>query len=109
MAAVAQPDIVAATIEAGKQASGSREREMLLKHSGFVPVPKTSITNVYGNRNVVGKQQNQTLAVLPPIEQTVKRISDRFNTMQPAEDTRLLESTSDCIEVEEIEDSGDDS
>lgn len=80
MAASAQPDVVKATIDAAKQPGGSREREMMHKHSKFVPIPKTSITFVRDAQKVVGGDDNsQTLAVLPPIEKTVREISDRFN------------------------------
>lgn len=96
MAASAQPDIVQATIDAAIQPGGSRERDMMHKHSNFVPVPKTSITFVHGGKNVIGggQQTNQTLSVLPPIETTVKDISDRFNqrflTAAPLEEVEQI-------------------
>ena len=81
MASAAHPDIVKATIAAAKHPTGGRERDMLLKHSGFVPVPKTSVVHVHGGRNQIGEQQNtqNVLAVLPPIESVVRSMSDRFN------------------------------
>jgi hypothetical protein len=80
MAAAAQPDVVRATIDAAKQPGGSRERDMMHKHSTFIPVPKTSITFVREAGRVVGGDDNsQTLTVLPPIEKTVRDLSDRFN------------------------------
>jgi hypothetical protein len=82
MASAAHPDVVAATVEAAKDPRGTKERGMLLQHSGFVPVPQTSVVKVFGGKNVIGpgsQQTNQTLAVLPPIETVVREISDRFN------------------------------
>jgi hypothetical protein len=98
MAAEAQPSIVQATINAAIQPGGSRERDMMHKHSNFVPVPKTSITVVHGGKNVIGggQQTNQSLAVLPPIEKTVRDISDRFNerllsAAPPAQDESIID------------------
>ena len=80
MAANAQPDVVKATIDRAVEPGGTRERDMLHKHSRFVPVPQTSVTFVKTANKVVGGDDNsQTLAVLPPIEKTVRDISDRFN------------------------------
>jgi len=80
IAANAQPDIVQATVDRGVEPGGSRERDMLHKHSGFVPVPKTSVTFVRNAARVItGDDNSQAVAVLSPIEKTVRDISDRFN------------------------------
>lgn len=80
MAASAQPDIVRATIDRAIEPGGTRERDMMHKHSRFVPVPQTSVTFVKQTGKVVnGDDNSQTLAVLPPIEKTVREFSDRFN------------------------------
>ncbi len=106
MAASAQPDVVQATIDAAVQPAGTRERDMLHKHSGFVPVPKTSVTIVHGGKNVIGggQQTNQTLAVLPPIEQEIRRVSDRFNERRlPAPNLDGYEGSGEVVDVEEDE------
>ncbi len=84
MAAKAMPTVVGAMIESAKDAkNGTRDRAMLGQHSGFSPTPKTSVVHVHGGRNIIGdagKQLNHSpVAVLPPIEDEVRRISDRFN------------------------------
>jgi hypothetical protein len=80
MAAAAQPDIVRATIDRAVEPGGTRERDMMHKHSRFVPVPQTSVTFVRKAGKVIGGDDNsQTLAVLPPIEKVVRDVSDRFN------------------------------
>jgi hypothetical protein len=80
MAASAHPDVVKATIEAAVHPTGSKERAMLLSHSGFVPVPKTSVVNIHGGKNVLGgTQQIAETAALPPIESFIRNVSDRFN------------------------------
>lgn len=99
MASAAQPSVVQATIDRAIEAGGSRERDMLLKHSGFVPVPKTSVTIVRGGHNVIGDQVNQ-VAVLPPIESVVRQVSDRFNE-------RLLSSAPPIAVMPELEEGED--
>lgn len=80
MASMAQPDVVKATIDRAVEPGGSRERDMLHKHSNFVPVPKTMVTFVGKADKVVGgDDHSQNLTVLPPIEQVVRQVSDRFN------------------------------
>ena len=108
MASAAHPDVVKATIEAAKHPTGSKERSMILSHSGFVPVPKTSVVNIHGGKNVFGgaQQNTETVAVLPPIESVVRSISDRFNESHqlaaPAEDA-ILDG-----DVEDEESDGDE-
>lgn len=82
---------------------------MLLKHSGFVPVPKTSFVNIKGGHNLIGdgQQTNQTLAVLRPIEETVRSISDRFNehaALGPASNVPTFDVESDG----EVQEEGDE-
>lgn len=81
MAAHAQPDIVRATIEAAVLPGGGRERQMMHSHSKFTPVPKTSVTVIHGGAQkvVAGDDNSKNFAILPPIESTVRQLSDRFN------------------------------
>jgi hypothetical protein len=101
MAASAQPDVVQATIDRAIEPGGTREREMLHKHSRFVPVPQTSVTFVREAGKVIGGDDNsQTLSVLQPIEKRIKDLSDRFNekmlgTSAPAIEVQFQESEDD--------------
>jgi hypothetical protein len=74
----AHPSIVKATIDAAKRPLGVHDRRMLHQAEGFVPVPKNSITHIHGN--VDQRTQVANVAVLPPVEDSVRRLSDRFNT-----------------------------
>jgi hypothetical protein len=107
MAASAQPDVVQATIDRAVEPGGTKEREMLHKHSRFVPVPQTSITFAKEVGKIVGGDDNsQTLAVLPPIETTVRQLSDRFNERmlgapaRPAVDAEFQTTEDDDAEVD---------
>ena len=109
MAAQAQPDIVKATIDRAVEPGGTRERDMMHKHSRFVPVPQTSVTFVREAGKVVqGDDNSQTLTVLPPIETTVRQISDRFNerllTAPPEQESEVTDA--EYSDVEEDEDEG---
>jgi hypothetical protein len=103
MAAGAQPEIVQATIDAAKFPGGTNERRMLLSRNNFIPVPKTSITHVHGAGKVVaGDDNSNNVAVLPPIETTVRQLSDRFNQL-PAPS-----AVDEMLDVEFSEDDDED-
>ncbi len=46
------PEVVATTIRNAKKPGGFRDREALLKHSGFVPVPRGSRINIGFQTNI---------------------------------------------------------
>ena len=106
MAAAAQPEVVQATIDRAKLGN-TREIEMLHKHSRFVPVPSNNVTFVNkANKVIRGNDNSQNVMALPPIEKTVRDLSDRFND-------RLLtapvqEDASLDIEYEDAEDDDED-
>lgn len=80
LASARHADVVNATVSAAVQPHGSSERKMLLQHSGFVPSPSVNVA--IGKNAVIGNQTNsQTnqVAVLPPVEDFARRMSDRFN------------------------------
>ncbi len=104
IAASRQHEVVQATVDEALKPSGTREREMVLKHSGFLPLPKTSIVNVRGNNAVVGGNQTN-VAVLPPVEDTVRRMSDRFLEMVPPE-PRALPAPAEVVDADEDDEEG---
>lgn len=79
LAAVAHPEVVRTTIDSagiiGKD--GARDREMLHKNAGFLPVAKGSQTIVQVNQSQ--SQQQATITTAPPPEHTIRRLTDRFN------------------------------
>src|SRR5208337_3496433 len=87
--------VIQAAIKSAKMVSGTKDREMLFKHDKFLPVPKN--TAIFGN--VDARQQTLNVAVLPPVEEGIRRISDRFNTELSAPPARVVEA-----EAEEVED-----
>lgn len=78
LAASQHPAVTAATVAAAMSPLGTAEKKMLHQHAGFLPVPKTSIVNVHGNHAVIGGEQKNV--VLAPVEESVKRLGDRFNS-----------------------------
>jgi hypothetical protein len=95
LAAVAHPSIVEASVAAALTRQGTKDRDMLFKHSNFTPLPKTSILSVRGNVNQVGGTQ-QNLTVLPAVEQTVRQLSDRFNMeLTPPEPAQIAAPADD--------------
>ena len=100
------PDIVKVTLRQAKTIAGTQEKRMLLQSGGVLPLPKTVVMPVYGNLNVDQSQKTQInqVAVLPPVEHTVQRLSDRFNERNPTVMLALTEPT----EGEEDESEQDD-
>jgi hypothetical protein len=100
LAKVRHPEVLEATIDNALRASGVRDREMIHKAQGFVPVPKTSVTNFFGR--VDARTQTANVAVLPPVEDGVRRLSDRFNdALDAAAPVRMIEATEEDEEEEE--------
>ena len=99
------PDIVKVTVRQAKTIAGTQEKRMLLQSGGVLPLPKTTIMPVYGNLNVDQSQKMQVnqVAVLPPVEHTVQRLSDRFNERTPTTMLALPEPDDEDDEGEEDE------
>ena len=80
MVAAKHTQVVEATIESALDPEfGSADRRMMHQATGFVPVPKNSITHIHGNQTIDQRSQATMIAVLPPVEDTVRRLADRFN------------------------------
>lgn len=71
------PEVVKATIDNALHPLGTKDREMLHKAEAFLPIPKTSVTFIKGN--VDARTQTQNVAVLAPVEDSSRRLTDRFN------------------------------
>lgn len=96
LADATHPMVVEATVKNALDPLGSKDREMLHKAKGFVPIPKTAVTFV---KNMDARQQTQ-VNVLPPVEDAVRRLSDRFNNGM---DVPALPPPQDIIDAEEEE------
>ena len=80
LASAKHPDILAQTIAMARTPCGTPERKMPHQHAGFLPMPKTQIISVRGNQMIDNRNQSQNVTILPAIEDSVRKISDRFNT-----------------------------
>ena len=73
-------DVVQATIDSAMDLElGAGDRKVLHQAANFTPVPKNSVTFVR-NQTVDNRLQGATITqVLPPAEDTIRRLGDRFN------------------------------
>jgi hypothetical protein len=76
-AAVAMPSIVERSIEVALTDQGVADRKMQLQHSGFLPTPAGSQTNIAIMQSNTAAQP--AVVVAPKPEETIRRLSDRLN------------------------------
>jgi hypothetical protein len=98
----AKPDVVAATVRGALSRRGTHDRKMMHLHEGFIPVPKTSITNVRGD--VIQDNRTAVISVgeLGGVESKMARIGSRYNDrLGISGDQRLIEG--ECVGVGESE------
>jgi hypothetical protein len=77
LAAAALPSIVERSIEVALTQKGTADRKMQLQHSGFLPTPAGSQTNIAIMQSNVSEQS--VVVVAPRPEETIRRLVDRFN------------------------------
>ena len=77
IAAIGHPEIVRTSVKEAKRSRGVRDREMLFKHAGFLPMPKGSTINLnnllYARQNAGASEENEERG-LPSFEQTTATI-----------------------------------
>lgn len=78
LAAASHPGVVRATVDFAKLPSGSKERQMLHLHSGFLPVPKNTVNIIKEQNNIQDNRQTANVT-LAPVDDTIRRVTDRFN------------------------------
>jgi hypothetical protein len=83
LAKAAHPAVVQATVRSALTLDGMADRKMLHQHETFVPIARTSIVNVHGHQMIDARQQTANIALLPPLEDVVSRMHDRFNDLAP--------------------------
>lgn len=77
---VRHTDVLQATIENALDGEmGAADRRMLHQAANFVPVPKNSVTFIRNQTNDNRLQGATITASLPPVEDTIRRLGDRFN------------------------------
>lgn len=72
-------EVVQAAIDSALLPLGAGDRKLILQAEGYAVVPKNTVIN----GNVDNRTQTQNVAILPSVEDGVRRLSDRFNTMEP--------------------------
>lgn len=81
IAAINHPRVVQKTVDMALTDEGIEDRNTLHKAVNFLPTPKgnTTIINNTPMANASASATAQAAAVAPPPEQTIRRLSDRFN------------------------------
>jgi hypothetical protein len=79
MAAKFHPAVVQKTYEMAMTDRGIKDRELLHKHAGFIPVPKGAQIAVQVNNQQVSNNQKEEF--LPPIELDIKNLSEGFQKL----------------------------
>jgi len=78
-AAVAMPSIVERSIEVALTDQGVADRKMQLQHSGFLPTPAGSQTNIAIMQSNTAAQP--AVAAAPKPEETIRPLSEKFNAV----------------------------
>jgi len=84
--------VVQHTVGMALTPNGTKEKEMILKNRGFLPVPKNTVNIVRGNQ-VNAEVAN--VAVLPAFDETVRRVGDRFLDRQLAAPVEIVQAEED--------------
>ena len=81
LTAINLEDLVQTSIDVGKAPLGIKDRENLQKAIGFLPIPDGMKINITNNNSATATASAQAAAsaTLPPAEDTIRRMSTRFN------------------------------
>jgi hypothetical protein len=79
-AAFAMPSIVERSIEVALTEKGAADRKMQLQHSGFLPIPVGSQTNIAIMQSNTAAQP--IVITAPKPEETIRRLSDPLNSIR---------------------------
>ena len=82
VAALALPSVVERSIETALTDDGIADRKMLFQHSGFLPMPKGSQTTIAVTQNAQANASSRSVVAVPPPEQTIRSLTERFNEMR---------------------------
>jgi len=76
------PKVLEKTIQYAMKEGGMADRKMIHQAEQYLPVPKTSVTFA---KHIDARTQTQNVAILKPLEDSMKRLSNRFLEMAPPE------------------------
>lgn len=94
IAAINHPAVVRRSVEEALKPDGHSDREWQLKHAGFLPQPKGNVINVQASATAAAASQSAALATTsPPPEQTIRRLTDRFNDLRASDVPALPAAT----------------
>lgn len=100
IAAALHPRVVQKTVEMALTDDGIEDRNTLHKAVNFTPTPKGNTTIFHNNptANASAHSVAQAAGVAPPPEQTIRRLSDRFNEARllPAQTPAALPVVADA-------------
>lgn len=77
IAMASMPQIVETSVKSAKKQTGKnsfRDRELLMKHSGFVPVPQGSVINVNNSNQAIAAASSS--AGVPDFSDTISETAD---------------------------------
>ncbi len=80
------PAVVQSSIKAAKGIRGTRDREMLMLHAGFVPAPRGSVVNI--QQNVVQQANQQPIE---SFEDTMSKVHGTIRRAQPLSERNPIE------------------
>lgn len=104
IAAINHPRVVEKTVEMALTDAGTEDRATLHKHAGFLPIARGPQTTVNVNASASANAAAQVVAAPPP-EQTIRRLTDRFNAIRGITITQpALEAAQDAIPATVIHD-----
>lgn len=85
-------DLVQASINTGMEPLGIKDRENMQKAAFFLPMPEGMKINIQTSANATAAAQSSSTAVatLPPAEDTIRRLSNRFNNRFMGTETPAL-------------------
>lgn len=98
--AVKNPEVVEYTAQVAMTPAGHRERKLMAQASGWLPRPKGAQTNIQINTANGMPGKSMPSMTLPPIDQELRELGERFQTIHAKEAPRMLEA-GDIIDAEE--------
>lgn len=84
------PKVLEKTVEMALSDEGVADRKMVHQAEQYLPMPRTSVTFA---KHIDARTQTANVAILKPLEDSMKRLSDKFLEIQPA--TQAMESEDD--------------
>lgn len=92
ISAIKAPDVINTILEVAQTPDGHRERAIVAKASGYLPRPKGSSLIINNGKMVAG---NAVTVNLPPFDQDIRELGERFQEMGSAKAPKMIEGKAD--------------